>query len=376
MMVLSTLALALLLVTPPAPPAKVLHLEEAIRTALERQPQLLQARAGTEGALARADAARAPLLPQVSASAGFQRATGNATSRPGTDPGTPGSSPTFDTFNFFSLNGTVSQLIYDFGQTYGRWRAAQAGADAQRASERSVHLQVLQGVQVAFLGARAQKDLVAVARETLANQERHLQQIEGFVEVGARARIDLTQVRTERANARVQLINAENSYEIAKAQLNQAMGVEGDTDYDVADETLPPFEGEDLPVERQVEEALGTRPDLAALEAQVRAQSLVLGAIRGAYWPSLGASTGISDVGTGLDRLVWNWNAQLTLNWQLFQGGLTTAQEREARASLSSVEAQQSQVRQQVWLEVSQARLALRGAKGALEASREALVSA
>ncbi len=39
------------------------------------------------------------------------------------------------------------------------------------------------------------------------------------------------------ANARVQLITAENNYETAKAQLNLAMGVEMPTNYDVADET-------------------------------------------------------------------------------------------------------------------------------------------
>ena len=44
-------------------------------------------------------------------------------------------------------------------------------------------------------------------------------------------------------------------------------------------------------------------------------------AARSAYGPSLTASTSFSDTGTDVRFLVWNWNFNLTLNWQLFQGG-------------------------------------------------------
>jgi outer membrane protein len=363
MTLLAPLALSAALAAAPAA-SRVVHLEEAVRSAVENHPQLREARAGTEAASARADQARAGLLPRVGLTAG-PSIRGEGSSAGG------GSGPT----SSLGADLSASQLLFDFGQTWGRWRAAQAGAEAQRASEGTTQQQLILGARTAFFGARTQRDLVRVARETLANQQRHLEQVQGFVEVGTRARIDLAQIRTDRANAAVQLINAENAYETAKVQLNQAMGVEADTDYDLGDETLGPVAGEDASTDELLKEALAARPEVAALEAQVRAQQLNVEALSGGYWPSFGVSTG-AGAGAGAGALGWNWSAQLTMNWQLFQGLATTAQVREARAALSSAEAQRDLLRQQVRLQVDQARLAVRGAKAALAAAGEALAAA
>ena len=217
----------------------------------------------------------------------------------------------------------------------------------------------------------------AVAHETLANQERHLEQIQGFVEVGTRPPIDLAQARTERANARVQLINAENGYATAKAQLNQAMGVEAPTDYDVADESFPAVAGEERPLEPLLDEALRARPELAALANQIRAQELTLHSVEGAYWPTLSLSTGVAD-GAGtlgdLGRLELDGRRQLELvplpgrpHPRPGRRGEGAALERPGAARCR---------RQQVRLEVEQARLAVRAAAAALGASGEAVTNA
>lgn len=353
---------------PPATPPGALTLEDAVRLARQNQPQLRQARASSEAARARADQARAPLLPQLSGTASYKRATDNL----------PGLPESWSSANLWTFRADLSQLVWDFGQTTGRWEAAREGAASQEASERATGLQVLYSVRASYFTARAAKDLVGVASETLQNREVHLRQVQGFVEVGRNPEIDLAQVRTDRANAQVLLISAQNGYETAKAQLNQAMGIEGTTDYQVADDTLPAVEGEDLPIDALLAEALPRRPDVAALEAQRRSQEATLGSARGGYWPTLGLAAGASDVGapaTG-PGMTWNWSAGATLTWNLFQGGLTQAQVRESAASLTGLEAQLSTLRQQVRLELEQTRLAVRAARAALGAAGEALVNA
>jgi outer membrane protein len=357
---------------------KALSLERAQRTARERQPQIRQAQASTAAAQARVDEARSGLLPQVSAGANYQRGTSNFAARPGSVPSSLGGvgNASWDTANYFSFNATASQLVWDFGRTLGQYRSAQAGAEAQQLSEKTAGQQVLLNVTAAFFNARATKALVTVARESLGNQAKHLEQVQGFVDVGTRPQIDLAQARTAVANSRVQLVNAENNYETAKARLNQAMGVEGPTDYDVADDSLPAVNGEDLATDPLVEEAVKARPEIASLQSQLRAQELTGQALRGNYWPSLGVSTGFTDAGNKLDGLVWNWNAQATINWALYSGGLTRAQEQEAEANLRSLQAQADALRQSVRLEVEQARLAVRAAKETLASTLEALTNA
>jgi outer membrane protein len=357
---------------------RVLGLAEAVDLARARQPQLAVARASTEASDARADQARSPLLPQLLGAASYERTTSNFVSRPGAVPSsvarTNGSS--WASTDFWQFSVAASQLVYDFGETSGRWRAARESAAAQRSSERAAELQAILVARSAFFAARATKDLVGVARETLANQEAHLAQIAGFVRAGTRPEIDLAQARTDRANSAVQLINAENGYAIARAQLAAAIGHDGPVDFEVSDEALPPVAGEDGALEALVAEGAASRPDLAALERQVRAQELTIRATQGGYAPALGISTGVTHAGTDLGSLTWNWQAAATLTWNLYEGGLTRAQEREARANADAARAQVVSLRQQVRLDVEAAYLAARAARSAIGAADEAVTNA
>ena len=60
---------------------------------------------------------------------------------------------------------------------------------------------------------------VDVARETLDNQNKHLEQIQSFVDLGRNPTIDLLQARVDQANAEVQLINAQGNYATTRARL-------------------------------------------------------------------------------------------------------------------------------------------------------------
>ena len=354
----------------------VLSLEEATRLTLENQPQVRQARASSAAAEAKADEARAPLLPQINGlSYTYERTTSNFTPRPGYALGTP-SPYSSQMYNYFVFQGTLSQLVWDFGLTLDAWRAAKAKAKAQAESERYTDLQVLLTVRTAYFTARASKDLVAVAQETLANQQAHLRQTEGFVSVGTQPEIALAQSRYNVANARVQLITAENSYVTAKAQLNQAMGVEAPTDYDVGNETFPPVPGEDESTNALLARALHQRPDLRSNEQQIEAQRLTLSSVKGGFWPSLGVALNFTNAGVRADYTAWNWNVQATLTWNLFQGGLTVAQTHEQEANLDAQVAQTEGVRQQVRLDIEQARLAVVAAKATVAAADDALTNA
>jgi len=377
--VIATFVAAFLAESFAVPTPRTVGLAEAVQAAREHQPQLMQARAQTAAARARADIARAPLLPQLVGTAAYQRTTANFVARPGAVPSQFMNNMmalTGDTFNFYNFGLTLSQYIWDFGQTTGRFRAARETAAAQGATERATELTITLNVRTTYFAARAQRALVQVARENLTNQERHLQQVQGFVSVGTRPEIDLAQARTDKANAEVQLITAENSYEVAKAQLNQAMGVETDTNYDVRDESLSEVQGETSERVGLLEEAVKARPDLSSLDRQISAQKLLLSSVKGAYGPSLSAAMSFTEAGTDITAMTWNWNAAVNLTWPIFSGLLTYSQTKEANANLAALTAQKSQLRQQVGVEVDQARLQVRGAKAALFAAGEALNSA
>lgn len=355
-----------------------LTLETALRIGRTHQPQLRQASALVAAADARVDQARAALLPQVNLTAGYTRTTANFAPRPGAFPNQPLPAPTFSstTYNFFTAGVTASQLLWDFGQAWQRRNAARAAADAEQGTERARQLAVDLGIRNAFFNARTARDAVTVAREALANRTRHVEQIRAFTEVGTRPEIDLLQVRTDQANAEVQLIEAENGYATSRALLNQAMGVVAPARYEVSGPHTSPLAGEEGALDALVDEALRARPEIAALDARVRAQDLTTKATKARYLPILGATAGLTTAGRELDRLAWNFSGGLTLSWPLLEGGLVRATVRENDATGSALRAELDLVRQDVRVDVDSARLSIAAAKASLAASGRALTNA
>lgn len=356
----------------------------ALATARANQPTLEQAKGATAVAVAGADLARAPLLPQLNASGSYSRATANFVAPAGSLPtsvsagagaGGAATASSFDNYGFWRFGVSGSQLIWDFGQTPNRWRTARASAAAQTESLRATEAQVDYNVRIAFFTARAARELVKVATDTLANLEKHLAQIQGFVELGTHAEIDLSQARADRANGRVQLINAENAYDVARAQLNLAMGVERSVDYQLSDDGLTAVDGEDADVGRLVDEAARARPELANLRLLVDGAELQLRATREGHLPSLGLSASLTDNGPALDRLTWNASSLLVLSVPLFLGGQIDAQTRQSRGQLVQARAQLELEHQQVRLDVEQGRLGVRAAKAAIAAAADALAN-
>jgi outer membrane protein len=319
------------------------------------------------------------MLPQVTAQAGYTRETANSAFSPPQAArfgGAAASTNLSTSYDYWNFGITASQLIYDFGQTPDRAKAAGLNAEAQRVVERTTRLQVMLTVRQAYFNAGAMKDLVDVAKETLDAQNKHLMQVQGYVQVGTQPPIALAQQKAAVANAIVQLIAAQNNYETAKAQLNQAAGITGGTDYDVSDEPIPAVNDEDQPLETLYAKAIASRPEMAALYKQREAQEATVTSAKGGYGPTLSANAGFTAVGYAVDNLAPNWSVGALLNWPIFQGGLTKATVRQAEAQLSSIDAQTALQELQVRLSVDSARLSVKAAKATIGAAEDAVSSA
>jgi len=364
--------------------ARVLTLDVAVQTARSHALEIAQADASVEAAEARIDAARSPLLPQLSGALGYERSTSNsgftsASSVAAANAGSVSSNRSrisLATRNQFSASLRASQLVYDFGQSLDGLRAAQASARAEEHSARATWLAVEYSVRSAFLDAGAARALVGVAQESLANQERHLAQIQGFVEVGTRPSIDLAQSRTEVATARLSLLRAENSYAVAKSQLTRAMGHDPGPAFEVSSE-LPGAEAyENAGVDRLLDLASRSRPEFAAFDQQVRAQSLNVSANESGGAPSLQVVGNVDEAGSELDSLALNLGLGVNLSWPIFQGGLVDARVRESRAVLSNVRIQRELLIRDTRQEIEQAVLSLKAAEAGGGIAEEIVVNA
>jgi outer membrane protein len=354
---------------------QTITLDTAIDLALRSHPSEAQARANVDVASARIEENRAPYLPQVVGTGEYQRMTYNPTNKPGIGSSVSGTSWTRTT-NFFTFAGTASQLIYDFGQTSNRWSSAQASESAAAHSEHAVEVQIITNVRKAYFQARALRDLIGVAADAVANQEMHLKQIVAEVETGMRPEIDRVTGETSLANARVQLISAQNAFDLACATFNQTIGQSTATSYEPGTDDMPPLLDEDAPLDRLLESALHDRPELASFAKQRLAQEKLISAARGGYGPNLQAQASLSGTGVMLDNLAPNWWVGGLLTWPIYSGGLVPGQVAEAQATLRSINAQEDTFRLQVRIDVEQAALAVRATRATLGAASLALENA
>jgi outer membrane protein len=357
---------------------QTITLDAAIDLALRSHPSEAQARAAVDVASAHVIENRSPYLPQIVGTGQYQRLTYNPTGKPGvfapaatatTTGATPPTTSWTRTSDFFTFGGTASQLIYDFGQTSGRWSSAQASESAATHSEHAVQVQIISNVRKAYFQARAQRDLIDVAAEAVANQKMHVDQIQGLVREGMRPEIDRVTAETGLANAQVQLISAQNAYDLACAAFSQAIGQSSAARYEPGSDDMPPVADEDAPIERLLEFALHDRPELASFAKQREAQEKMVAAARGSYGPNLQAQASIAGTGVSLDNLAPNWWVGALLTWPIFQGGLTQGQVAEAQANLHAIKAQEDVFRLQVRIDVEQAALAVRAARATLGAA-------
>ncbi len=372
--------------------ADTLTLEQALETAAKVQPTLIQQKALTGAAWAQAGQVGSALLPQINFNASYARRTANYVSQPGVTPTvatattTTGQTatvnvgatraPNWDTTDYWSGGLTASLLLFDGLATPHSWLAARANARAQEQTWQEQRVIVANTVRTAFYNAIANKALVQVAKDSLDNYNLHLKQTEGFVKAGTHPEIELATARTNVANAKVALITAQNNYDTSKVTLNNAMGVERSIDYEVADPQVAPLPQETENVPTLVEQALDARPDLRAFKEQLRAQEYAVRAAWGGISPTLSASTGFSDAGYSLNGLTWNWSAGVTLNWNLFGGLYTYASINLQHEKRAAIQAQLEGARQQVLLDVENARLGLNAAQASLDASGDALFNA
>src|SRR5262249_22762348 len=152
----------------------------------------IQARASASAAEGRVIQARSPLLPQVTPQASWTRSyralTSVGSGGVGTTPQTTQClSSTCNTWRF-GVAGT--QTLWD-PSTWAGWESAQRSADSLNATAVATLNNVVLNVRTFYFAARATRDLVEVAQETLKNQISHQDQVAGFVRVGTRPEIDL-----------------------------------------------------------------------------------------------------------------------------------------------------------------------------------------
>jgi outer membrane protein TolC len=361
--------------TPQELVGRELGLEESVNIGLENAP-LIVARIGDYiAAQQRVNQALAPLLPQLTGLGSYGRQRSLSTIS-----GNAGSS------DFGSASITASQLLFDFGRTWAAKDAAKYTAAAIKESLETQKLDISQLVKTQYFTLLLSKRLVQVNLAALDRAEVNLRSAQGFFQVGTQPKSFVTRAEVDVANARVNVIRAQNAVNLARVALNTAMGIAVNAPTEVKD--LLSYSQFPLNRDELVGEALRNRPEYRQVKAVAdNAEALIRVTFRD-FFPNLFASGtyGVAGI-TGFpaaDSRSTNgfidsgnqWNVGLTLSWSIFDGGGKIARYKEAKANLEAAKARVRDTELQVWQNVEQSYLILGEAEERIGAAQKAVESA
>jgi outer membrane protein TolC len=216
--------------------------------------------------------------------------------------------------------------------------------------------------------------LVGVQRRNVSDRQAHLAEAQARVDVGLAPPADVVRAVAAVAEAVFSLASAQNAAANARIGLNLAMGIDVRTPTQVedAEEPMPALPD----VSALVAQALANRPTMKQARADLRASEESLRLARMGHLPSLFADGSYGWSGADFPPTNRSYSYGVSLQWPIFDSGLTSGRIKEAEGSLMIARANLRQNEQAVSQEVTQAYLALQTAEQQVAVSKVEVANA
>ena len=367
---LSRLCFALCLLIGCAAPAYAFDLIQAFEAAQRHSAEYAAAQYGYQAEIEQEAQARAPLLPQISANALYQRQPASLSS------------------NTVSHGWGVqaSQVLFDRSlwaqYRQGRQAAQQAAAKLQRSGD-----DLLFQVAQAYCEILQQQDTLAAIRQEKAAYFRQMQQARAAFEKGAATRVDIEEARAGYDAALAKEITTVSRLELARSTLDNLTGLDS--------RQIEPLRPGELPDWLQQKENywqdLAERHNPQWIEQRWAWQQARSSreAAQGSHWPRLTLNGGYQDHHNtqSYGRADQHYSSKggsvtLQLNLPLYDGGQTNSRIRETTARelqqhelLTATERQVRQAVRQAYLDAYSHQYRIRAQQRLLESNRAKLES-
>ena len=355
-----------LLVAQAAAPLE-LSLKQAIEIALapEGDARVSLAREAVKQVESRAAQARAALLPNLDAAVSEQSQTRNLASF-GIQIAVPVPGFNFPQFvgpfNVFDARVSATQTVFDFS-SIRRYQAAKTSLQAAGDENDAARDQVAGQTATAYLAALRAQALAEAAGADAGLAESLVKLASNQKSAGTGTGIEVTRAKVQLAQARQQLLVAENGLRQRQMELLRVIGLRMDAALRLSGKL------DDAPVEAWAAEkalvtALESRADWKAQQKRERTARLAYSGVKMERLPSLVGFADYGANGPGIDNSVPTRAVGLSLRVPIFDGGRRDARRSESQSQYEQERVRTRDLQRRIELEV---RLALDN----LESSRE-----
>jgi outer membrane protein len=354
---------------PAAPPP--LTMAQAVDIALAAQPELRARLYDYAAARWNVLSALSPMLPQLTGGVSTVRSHSTTLfTAPGTGV-TTAVAVDRQLKDTFSAQVSLSQLIFDFGQTKAATDAARKLAEVARENIEVQRLIVALTVKEAYTNLLAAKRLIGVQEQALARNNLNLDVAKGFYDNGLQPMSAVTRAQVDVANAHLALVQARNAERLARVALNTAMSIDVDAPTQVEDNLM--YDSLSLDHRSLREEALAKLPEYKQSKLQADAADAQARFAVRSFFPTVSATATRGAFRSSLNE---TWSVGVAMSWTVFDGGNLIAKYQMAQAN---VQAAQLRVRAEeltVLQNVEQAAISVEQAQESILVSQAAIAAA
>jgi outer membrane protein TolC len=361
-----------------------LSLQDAVRTALEKNKSIEASGAAQQAAGSKVQEARGGFLPKVNYSESWTRSDNPVfvfsslltEHQFGEQNFLLGPLNRPDFLNNFQSLVTADQTLFDAGQSKHAVRSAALTKEIAGEDHRLTQMDAIASVVRAYYDAVLSSEEVKAADQAVRSVEADLQQAENVRSAGLSTDADVLSIRVHLAGVREQQIRRTADFDVAHAALNDAMGLPLDTAHSLTTALAPT----NLPagvLADYEKSALADRPEarqskLSASLAENRAADA-----RSALLPDVVLHGAFEADRQGFyDRGGANWLVSVGLHWNLFNGFSDKARIEEAKSLLIRSEAQKESTASAIRLQVRRAYADLRAAGQRIDVAKASVEEA
>ena len=270
---------------------------------------------------------------------------------------------------------TASLPIFTGGKLSGQIEQAKANYKYNEVGVQRTYNEMRSTVTNGYFNMLQADNLQKLNAESVTRLEDHLKNVQAQYDVGVVAKVDVLRSQVELANAKQTLIQAENSYQIAEANMNKIVGLPMDTNLKL--DNLLLYTAYDRTMEDCLAYAAEHRPELMQAKYNVDAAKGALKVARSGHMPqvSASASQAWSDSSwPGDDN--GNWGVGVNVSLNVFDTGVTLSKIHGAEADLKKAEETYRDTVDSVNLDVRSNYLGLREAEKRINTTKLAVEQA
>lgn len=277
--------------------------------------------------------------------------------------------------NNYANSLTASLPIFTGGKLSGTIKQAKANYQYNEVGVQRTYNEMRSTVTDGYFKMLQADNMQKLSAESVTRLEDHLKNVQAQYDVGVVAKVDVLRSQVELANAKQTLIQAENSYQVAEANMNKIVGLPMDTTLQL--DNLLVYNAYDQNMDDCLAYAAEHRPELMQAKYNVDAAKGALMVARSGHMPQVAASATQqwSDSNWPGDE-DGKWGVGVNVSLNVFDTGVTLSKIHGAEADLKKAEETYRDTVNAVNLDVRSNYLGLREAEKRISTTKLAVEQA